>query len=159
MDRECVELQEVEGKEQHGSSTRTVQVRRMNSTFRTRVSCTGRAREKQSARVFNTGHVREACNFHLPHTGQQHGPCPLVSVARVFNKGRVREACRTYLPHTGRAEQHGPCSYFGLHGSQRLCTRHVSWLSTGRVDWHGSRWFCKGQAWFCTGRAIFLLLR
>ena len=98
-------------------STRTVRERRVRYFFRTRVSCTGRAREKQSARVFNTGRVREACNFHLPHTGQQHGPCPLVSVARVSSTGRVREACRTYLPHTGRAEQYGPCSYFGLHGS------------------------------------------
>ena len=124
-----------------------------------RVFNMNRAREKQTARVFNTGRVCEACNFHLPHTGQQHGPCPLVSVARVPSTGHVREACRTYLPHTGRAEQHGPCSYFGLHGSQRLCTGRVSWLSTGRADWYGSRWFCTGQAWFCTGRAIFLLLR
>ena len=94
-----------------------------------------------SARVSCTDRVRE------------------IGLARVLSTGRIREACRTYLPHTGRAEQHGPCSYFGLHGSQRLCTGRVSWLSTGRADWHGSRWFCMGQAWFCTGRAIFLLLR
>ena len=42
----CAELQEAEEKEQHESSTRTVQVRRANPTFRTRVSWTGRAREK-----------------------------------------------------------------------------------------------------------------
>ena len=140
-DRECAELQEAEEKEQHGWSTRTVQVRRANSTFLTRVSCTGRAREKWFRTGLNTDRVREFGTTRVPSTG------------------RVREACRTYLPHTGRAEQHGPCSYFGLHGSQRLCTGRVSWLSTGRADWHGSRWFCTGQAWFCTGRAIFLLLR
>ena len=67
---ECAELQEAEGKEQHGFSTRTVRERRVRYFFRTRVSCTGRAREKQSARVFNTGRVCEACNFHLPHMGQ-----------------------------------------------------------------------------------------
>ena len=89
-------------------STWTMRERRVRYFFRTRVICTGRAREKQTARVFNTGRVREACNFHLPHTGQQHGPCPLVSIARVPSTGCVREACRTYLPHTGRAEQHGP---------------------------------------------------
>ena len=118
---EWAELQEAEGKEQHGSSTRTVQVRHA---------------------------------FLLPYTGQLHRPCKRESVsarvsctdrvrdiglARVLSTGRIREACRTYLPHTGRAEQHGPCSYFGLHGSQRLCTGRVSWLSTGRADWHGSR--------------------
>ena len=119
-------------KELHGSSARTVQVRRVNPTFRTRVSCTGRAREKQSAWVFNTGRVREACNFHLPHTGQQHGPCPLVSIARVPSTGRVREVCRTYLPHTGRAEQHGPCSYFGLHGSRLVCTGRARDFYTAR---------------------------
>ena len=140
-DRECAALQEAEEKEQHGSSTRTVQVRHVRYFFRTRVSCTDRAREK------------------VVQHGSWHGPCSLVSVARVPSTGRVREVCRTYLPHTGRAEQHGPCSYFGLHGSQRLCTGRVSWLSTGRADWHGSRCFCTGQAWFCTGRAIFLLLR
>ena len=90
---ECAELQEAEGKEQHGFSTRTVRERHVRYFFRTRVICTGRAREKQTAWVFNTGHVREACNFHLLHTGQQHGPCPLVSVARVSSTGRVREAC------------------------------------------------------------------
>ena len=107
----------------HGSATRAVQERSGSA----RVSCTDRVREFGLARVFNTGRVREACNFHLPHMGH--------------------------------AAQHGPCCSFGLHGSQRLCTGRVSWLSTGRADWHGSRWFCTGQAWFCTGRAIFLLLR
>ena len=94
--------------------TQTVRVRRVRYFFRTRVSCTGRAREKQSARVFNTGRVREACNFHLPHMGQQHGPCPLVSVARVSSTGRVRD----FQCSTGRADQHGPCPKFGLHGSR-----------------------------------------
>ena len=121
--------------------TRTVRVRRVHYFFCTRGSCMDRVIEK------------------VVQHGSWHGLCSLVSVARVFSTGRVREACRTYLPHTGRAEQHGPCSYFSLHGSHRLCTGRVSWLSTRRADWHGSRWFCTGQAWFCTGRAIFLLLR
>ena len=60
--------------------------------FRTGLS-TDRVRELSTTRIPSTGHVREACNFHLPHTGQQHGPCPLVSVARVSSTGRVREAC------------------------------------------------------------------
>ena len=56
--RECAELQEAEGKEQHGSSTRTVQVRRANPTFRTRVSCTDRVRGFGSARGVSARRVR-----------------------------------------------------------------------------------------------------
>ena len=107
-------------------STRTVRERRVRYFFRTRVSCTGRAREKQSARVFNTGRVCEVCNFHLPHTGQQHGPCPLVSIARVSSTGRVREACalissvaRGVLINTDRVR------YLACTG--------LGWLCIGRV--------------------------
>ena len=111
----CVELQEAEGKELHESSTRTVQVRRTNPTFRTRVSCTGRAREKWfrtwvsytdrvrgfgSARVSSTGRVREACAL-------------IFRVARgvLLNTDRVVRLACTGL---GRL-QHGACRAYFQH--------------------------------------------
>ena len=129
--RECAELHEAEGKELHGSSTQTMQVRRANPTFRTRVSCTDRVRGFGSARVSSMGRVREACAL-------------ISSVARgvqlntdrfVIWLARVSEGFST-----GRVELI---------------------FSTGRAIWHGSRSFCTGltgQAWFCMGRAIFSLL-
>ena len=55
-----------------------------------------------------------------------------IGLARVLSTGRIREACRTYLPHTGRAEQHGPCSYFGQHESRLVCTGRVRDFFTAR---------------------------
>ena len=80
--------------------------------------------------------VQEACKSFLPHTGQLHGPCPLVSVARVFSTGRVREACalifrvaRGVLLNTDRAER-------VLHGS-RLAL-HRAYQTVLRFGSHGA---------------------
>ena len=104
-DRESAELQEAEGKELHGSSTRTVQVRRANPTFRTRVSCTDRVRGFGSARVSSTGRVREVCAL-------------ISSVARgvLLNTDRVR-----YLACTGLGRlQHGACRAYFQYGACEL---------------------------------------
>ena len=103
----------------------------MRSFFRTRVSCTDRAREET-----------------VQH-GSWHGPCPLFGVARVFNTGRVREACalifgvaRGVLLNTDRAERvlHG--SLLALHRAcqavLRLSTGRVSPVHTGSANQHGS---------------------
>ena len=80
----------------HGAAARAVQER------------------KQSARVFNTGRVREACNFHLPHTGRaaQHGPCPLFGLhgsrkasARGVFARRANPIFRTRGLSTDRAKE------------------------------------------------------
>ena len=132
-DRECAELQEAEGKEQHGSLTRTVQVRRANPTFRTRVSCTSRAREKW----FRMGQLHGPCSWFWLSTGLQHGPCS-------------RGVCADFQSCTGRAAQHGPCPLFGLHGSRKASARGVSSLFSAR----GVR-IDTGHSWFCTGPASF----
>ena len=130
-------------------STRTVQVRRANSTFRTRVLNTGRAREKW----FRTGQLHGPCSQNRLSTGLQHGACS-------------RGVCADFQCSTGRAAQHGPCPLFGLHGSSKASAWGVSSLSsaqgvrfgTGRVHSARVSWFSTGQVWFCTGRAIFSLL-
>ena len=119
----------------------------VRSFFRTRGSCTDRAREEA-----------------VQH-GSQHGPCPLVSVARVFSTGRVREACalissvaRGVLINTDRVR------YLACTGLGWLCTGRVLGsargvrLDTGRVHSARVSRFSTGQVWFCTGRAIFSLL-
>ena len=130
---ECAELQEAEGKEQHGSSTRTVQVRRANPTFRTRVSCTGRAREKW----FRTGQLHGPCLWFRLSTGLQHGACS-------------RGVCADFQCSTGRADQHGPCPIFGLHGSRKASARGVSSLFSARGVRIGT-----GHSRFCTGPTLF----
>ena len=95
----------------------------MRSFFRTRVSCTDRAREE------------------VAQHGSKHGPCSLFSVARVFNTGRAGEACalifrvaRGVLINTDRVD----ClACTGLVGSARGVFV-IFWFSTGRADWHGS---------------------
>ena len=110
----------------HGSAARTVQERSGSA----RVSCTDRVREINLARVFNTGRVREACNFHLPHTGRadQHGPCSY------FVQHGSRLVC------TGRVR-----NFFTARGA---------FLSSARGVQIGT-----GQARFCTGLVIFSSLR
>ena len=130
----------------HGSAARTVQERSGSA----RVSCTDRVREINLARVFNTGRVREACNFHLPHTGRadQHGPCWLFGLhgSCWFSTGHVREAYKSYLPHTGA--QHGPCQGSGT-GLGWFC-KGVSSLFSARGVRIGT-----GHSRFCTGLASF----
>ena len=101
-------------------------MRRVRYFFRTRVSCTDRARESWFC------------------TGQLHGPCSLFSAARVSSTGRVREACalisslaRGVLINTDRVD----ClACTGLVGSARGVFA-IFWFSTGRADWHGSGYF------------------
>ena len=149
-----------------------------------------RSRWREAARVQSTDRASEACESDFPHTGQLHGPCKRevgstwvsstdrvreIGLARVFNTGRVREACNFHFPHTGRADQHGPCWLFGLHGSRLvlhgawlwflILHGACSWLSTGHAFWHGSLILhgslsvLHGSSFFYTGRVIFLLLR
>ena len=118
-DRECAELQEAEGKELHGSSTRTVQVRHANPSFRTWVSYTGRAREKlaQHGSPARTVFVNLA----------QHG-----SPARGVSERRANLFFRTrgVLLNTDRVVRlacmglrrflHGACQVYFQHGACRL---------------------------------------
>ena len=134
-DRECAELQEAEGKELHGSSTRTVQVRHANPTFRTRVSCTDRAREKV-----------------VPHGSAAR--TVFVVLAQHESPGRAcpRGVCADFQSCTGRAAQHGPCCSFGLHGSWKAFARGVSSLFSARGVQIGtgharSAWVKLGFAW------------
>ena len=86
-----------------------------------------------SARV-----LARTVSIHWRRTGQAHGPCR-------------RGVCADFQSGTGRADQHGPCWLFGLHGSR--------WFGTGRVrDFlvqHGACRLARVRFIFCTGRAIF----
>ena len=109
----------------------------MRSFFRTRVSCTDRAREE------------------VAQHGSKHGPCSLFSVARVFNTGRVGEACalifrvaRGVLINTDRVD----ClACTGLVGSARGV---FAIFGSARGVQIGT-----GQAIFLHGSSNFLLLR
>ena len=74
--------------------------RHANPFFRTRVSCTDRAREET-----------------VQH-GSWHGPCPLFGVARVFNTGRVREACALIFRVARGVLSSTRGVFFGQHGSR-----------------------------------------
>ena len=92
----------------HGSAARAVQER----SGSTRVSCTDRVRKIGLARVFNTGHVRETCNFHLPHTGRaaQHGPC--CSFGLHGSRLVLQGACSRFLfLHGSSLVLHGSCNF------------------------------------------------
>ena len=106
--RGCAKLQEAEGKELHGSSTRTVQ-EACKSFLPHTGQLHGPCPSFSSARVFNTGRVREAC-------------------ALIFG------VARGVLLNTDRAERvlHG--SRLALHGACQAVLR----FSTGRANPHRS---------------------
>ena len=91
--RECAELQEAEGKELHGSSTRTVQEACKSFLLHTG-QLHGPCPSFGSARVFNTGHIREACAL-------------ICGVARgvLLNTNRAEKVL-----HGSRMVQYGACS-------------------------------------------------
>ena len=102
-----------------------------------------RSRRKGAARVFNMDRASEACESNLPHMGQLHGPCkrevvPHGSAARtVFvvsaqHGSLARGVCTDFQCSTGRADHHGPCPLFGLHGSRKASARGVSSLFSAR---------------------------
>ena len=139
-DRECAELQEAEGTELHGSSTRTVRVRRVCSSFCTRGSSTDRAAVEVALQ------------------GSLHGPCPLFGVARVINTGRVPEACALIFGVARGVLSSIRTVLRELHGSRFRFARGVSSGSsvcTGRAIWHGSHSFLHGSSLFLHGACDF----
>ena len=128
--------------------TRTMRVRRVRYFFRTRVSCTDRAREK------------------VVQHGSWHGPCPLFRVARVFSTGRVREACALIFRVARGVLSSTRGMFFGQHGS-RLAL-HGACQAVLRSAWGvflqfargvqigtGHSRFSTGQAWFLHGSCNF----
>ena len=141
---ECAELQEAEGKELHGSAHGPCE-RGVCVTSSAHGSAARAVQErKQSAWVFNTGHVREACNFHLPHTGRaaQHGPCPLfglhgsrkASARGVFTR-HANPIFRTRGLSTDRAKEVARVSV----GFVRACDLARVTLGSARVTFASTR--------------------
>ena len=124
--RECAELQEAEGKELHESSTWTVQ-EACKSFLPHTGQLHGPCPSFGSARVFNTGHVREACAL-------------ICGVARgvLLNTDRAEKVL-----HGSRMVQHGACSWFFLVSTERV-------FSSARGVQIGT-----GHSRFCTGPASF----
>ena len=116
-DREWEELQEADEGKQHGSSTRTVQVRRVRYFFRTRVSCTGRVRclasHGSSTRAVQERRVRWFSEWH--------GACWSTRTVLIVWLARVSLV------------QHGACSRFLVqHGACRLARVRLNFC-TGRA--------------------------